>query len=186
MIAVAMWQAMSSHRMFVAIRPPEDVAEALLDTMENIPGARWQDADNLHITLRFVGEVDRHTADDLETALESVLFAPFPLNIEGVGHFEGSRRAKAIWARVAPSGPLDELQMRVEMACRRAGLPPETRKFVPHVTLARLNSGSGPIGDWLLANGTLNLGPWTVRDFSLFESDLTPNGAIYSEITKFP
>ncbi|WP_120078173.1 RNA 2',3'-cyclic phosphodiesterase [Aurantiacibacter odishensis] len=177
---------MASRRLFVALRPPEDVAEALLDTMEGIPGARWQDADNLHVTLRFVGEVDRHTAEDLATALESLLFAPFPIRIYGVGHFEGKGRARAVWARVAPSTELDLVQMRVEMACRRAGLPAETRRFIPHITLARLNSGSGFIGDWLHANGALSLGPWQVDGFSLFESDLTPNGAIYSEITKFP
>ena len=178
--------SMSSRRLFVALRPPEDVAEALLDTMEGVPGARWQDADNLHVTLRFVGEADRHMAADLHTSLESVLFDPFPIAIEGVGHFEGNRRPRAVWARIAPNSALDELQMRIEMACRRAGLPPETRKFTPHITLARLNSGSGPIGDWLYAHGMLKLGPWQVDSFTLFESDLTPNGAIYSEVTKFP
>lgn len=178
--------SMSSRRLFIALRPPEDVAEALLDTMEGVPGARWQDADNLHVTLRFVGEVDRHTAADLATALESVTFAPFPIRISGVGHFEGKGRARAIWARIAPNAELDLLQMRVEMACRRAGLAAETRKFTPHITLARLNSGSGFIGDWLQANGALDLGPWQVRGFSLYESDLTPNGAIYTEIMKFP
>ena len=177
---------MSSRRLFIALRPPEDMAEALLDTMEGISGASWQDADNLHVTLRFIGEVDRHTAADVETALESLTFAPFPVAISGVGHFEGNKRPKAIWARVAPDPRLDELQMRVEMACRRAGLRPETRKFVPHVTLARLNSGSGMIDDWLLRHGTLRLGPWTVDRVSLYESDLTPNGAIYSEVAKFP
>lgn len=177
---------MSSRRLFVALRPPEDVADALLDTMEGIPGARWQDADNLHVTLRFAGEVDRHMAADLHTALEGVVFSPFPIAIAGVGHFEGNRRARAIWARIAPNAALDELQMRIETACRRAGLPAETRKFTPHITLARLNSGSGPIGDWLYANGRLKLGPWQVDGFSLFESDLTSNGAIYSEVTKFP
>ena len=177
---------MSSRRLFIALRPPEDVAERLLDTMEGISGARWQDADNLHITLRFIGEVDRHVAADVETALEGLTFPPFALAISGVGHFEGNRRAKAIWARVAPNPHLDELQMRVELACRRAGLRPETRKFVPHITLARLNSGSGMIGDWLHRHGTLALGPWQATDFSLYESDLTPNGALYSEIRKFP
>ncbi|MFB0611064.1 RNA 2',3'-cyclic phosphodiesterase [Aurantiacibacter poecillastricola] len=177
---------MSSRRLFVALRPPEHIAEALLDMQEGIPGARWQDADNLHVTLRFVGEVDRHTAAVLECALADVHFAPFPLAISGVGHFEGNRRAKAIWARIAPSAALDELQMRVEMACRRAGLPAETRKFVPHITLARLNSGSGPIGDWLHEHGACSLGAWRVDRFSLYESDLTPNGAIYSEVTTFP
>jgi len=177
--------AMSSRRLFVAIRPPEPVAEALLDTQEGISGARWQDADNLHITLRFIGEVDRHTAADIESALDSVDFSPFPLSIAGVGQFAGKHRPKAVWARIEPSPALDELQMRVEMACRRAGLEPVTRKFVPHITLARLNAGSGPIDGWLAANGPLALGPWTADHFALFESDLTPNGAIYSELTRF-
>ncbi len=176
---------MSSRRLFVALRPPDRVAEALLDTMEGLPGARWQDADNLHVTLRFVGEVDRHMESDLTAALESVVFVPFSLRITGVGHFEGKGRARSIWARVAPGAELDLLQMRVEVACRCAGLAPETRRFTPHITLARLNSGSAPIGDWLQANGALSLGPWQADGFSLFESDLTPNGALYSEIIKF-
>lgn len=175
-----------TRRLFIALRPPEDVAEALLDTMEGISGARWQDADNLHITLRFIGEVHRHMEADLQTALEGVPFGPFPIAISGVGHFAGSKRARAIWARVAPSNDLDELQMRVELACRRAGLPAETRKFIPHITLARLNSGSGMIGGWLQQHGTLTMGPWNAEGFSLYESDLTLNGAIYSELYKFP
>lgn len=173
-------------RLFIALPLPSPVSEALLDIQEGIPGARWQDADNLHITLRFVGEVDRHMQADLVAALGDVAFTPFPLTIAGVGHFEGNKRARAVWARVAPSAALDELQMRVEMACRRAGLPAETRKFVPHVTLARLNSGSGPIGDWLAANGTLRPPSWQADRFSLYESDLTPNGAIYSPLARFP
>ncbi|MGB3796724.1 MAG: RNA 2',3'-cyclic phosphodiesterase [Alteraurantiacibacter sp.] len=177
---------MSSRRLFVALRPPDHVAEALLDTMEGISGARWQDADNLHITLRFIGEVDRHTQADVQTALADVIFAPFTIKISGVGHFEGRKRPNAIWARVLPSAQLDELQMRVEMACRRAGLPPLTRKFVPHITLARLNSGSGFVAGWLNRHGTLSPLPWPANRFSLYESDLTPNGALYSEVRKFP
>lgn len=175
-----------TRRLFIALPLPEPVTEALLDTQEGIAGARWVDAENFHITLRFIGEVDRHMTADLQTALGDVRFAPFPLSISGVGHFEGSKRPSGIWSRVAPSAALDELQMQVETACRRAGLPAETRKFVPHVTLARLNSGSAPIGDWLHANGALSLGPWRVEGFSVFESDLTPNGSIYSEVTKLP
>ena len=176
---------MSSRRLFVALPLPEQVKERLLDTMEGLPGARWQDADNLHITLRFIGEVDRHTHRDIASALGDVTVRPFPIEIAGVGHF-GEKRARAIWARVVPSYELTDLQHRVENACRRAGLPAETRKFIPHVTVARLNASSGPIGDWLAANGALSCRPWPVEGFALFESDLTPNGAIYTEISRFP
>ncbi len=150
-----------------------------------VNGARWQDADNLHITLRFIGEVDRHSFDDVVTALESVSFRPFTTRLEGVGHFETRSRAKAIWARVEHSAELADLQYSIEMACRRAGLPAETRKFVPHVTVARLNNSSAPVGLWLAKHGALSLGPWPVRGFDLFQSSLTENGAIYSKITSF-
>ena len=177
---------MSQRRLFVALRLPESVCDALLDTMEGVAGARWQDADNLHITLRFIGEVDRHQADDVISALECVPFRPLPVAIDGVGHFDGAKRAKAIWAKVTPSPALADLQHSVEMACRRAGLLAETRKFIPHVTLARLNSGSAAIGGWLATHSRLSLGPWTADSFALFESDLTPQGPLYTQIASFP
>lgn len=177
---------MSTRRLFVALRPPEAVCEALLDTMEGVVGARWVDADNLHITLRFIGEVDRHLLADVETALAGVPFAAFDLALASVGHFEGKRHPRAIWAGVIPSAALAQLQHSVEMACRRAGLAPQTRKFTPHVTLAYLNAGSGPIGGWLAQHGDLALGRWRVERFSLFESNLTPQGALYNEIAEFP
>ncbi|APE28372.1 RNA 2',3'-cyclic phosphodiesterase [Aurantiacibacter gangjinensis] len=175
-----------TRRLFVALGLPDRVSEPLLDAMEGVPGARWQDADNLHITLRFIGEVDRHLEADIVAALSSIAFLPLEVRLSGVGHFEGAKRARAIWAAVEPNGELDLLQMRVEMACRRAGCAPVTRKFVPHVTLARLSAGSGPLESWLHANGKLAPPAWTARSFSLFESDLTPNGPIYTEIQQFP
>ncbi len=175
-----------THRLFIALPLPAAIRDALLDTQEGIIGARWQEADDLHLTLRFIGEVDRHLFADIATALESVPFRPFPLAISGVGHFERKGHGKAVWAGVAPSPALEDLQHSVEMACRRAGLPAKRARFVPHVTIARLNSGSGPIGDWLAANGDLAAGPWTVAGFSLWESDLTANGAIYSRLLDYP
>lgn len=172
-------------RLFVALPLPEDIREALLDPMERVPGARWQDADNLHITLRFIGEVSRHEVDDLTIALAQVGWRDFPLSLRGVGHFETKGRAAAIWARVLDSPELAELQSRIEQACRRAGLPAETRKFIPHVTLARLNRSSGEIGGWLAQHGGLALGPWQADAFALFESHLVPGGSIYQEILRF-
>ncbi len=176
---------MPTYRLFAALRPPESVCDALLDTMEGIPGARWQDADNLHITLRFIGEVDCHQYADVMTALESVPLRPFPIRIAGVGYFEGKRRPSAIWARIETGNALRDLQHSIEMACRRAALSAETRKFIPHITLARLNSGSGPIVGWLSRHGDLSIGPWQAEAFSLFASSLTSKGAIYEEISRF-
>lgn len=175
-----------TQRLFLALAPPPAITEALLDLQEGLSGARWVDSDNFHLTLRFVGEIDRHAADDLETALECLSFAPFTLELCGVGHFEGKGRAKAIWAGLRPSSALDELQHRSEIACRRAGLAPETRKFIPHITLARLNSASGFVGEWLAQHDALQLGPWPVESFALFASELTPNGPIYRQLRRFP
>src|SRR5436190_23130338 len=120
------------HRLFIAIRPPGPVRDRLIDAMEGIEAARWVDEENLHLTLRFVGEVERPMANDLAAALGRVAAAPFALTIDGVGHFDkrnryGSR-PRALWARVPRSGPLRELHARVERACVDAGLGPEPRR----------------------------------------------------------
>jgi 2'-5' RNA ligase len=173
-------------RLFVALPLPDAVRDALLDPMEGLAGARWQDADNLHITLRFIGEVDRHQADDIACALAQVTVRDFVVELAGVGHFERKGHATAIWARVMASRELSELQASVEYACRRAGCEAEGRKFVPHVTLARLNRTSGDITGWLARNEGLSLGPWHTSGFALYESCLAPGGSIYNEIAHFP
>lgn len=172
-------------RLFAALPLPESITDPLLDTMEALEGARWQLADNLHITLRFIGEVDARQADDVVLALSQVRFANFSLEIAGVGHFERKGRANAIWARVVPGEALTRLQQSCELACRRAGLAAETRKFLPHVTIARLNRSSGDIAPWLARHETLALGPWRAGEFALYESHLSDHGANYTIIERF-
>ena len=109
------------HRLFVALRPPEDIRDALIDTMEGIDGARWQFDEQLHLTLRFAGEVDARTADDLANALSQVSMEPFALAIRGVGTFDKKGRVTSLWAGVAPCEPLAILQRRIERACQRGG-----------------------------------------------------------------
>jgi 2'-5' RNA ligase len=174
------------HRLFVAIRPPAAVLDALVDTTDGIDGARWQGEDQLHLTLRFVGEVERPVANDLAEALAQVEAAPFGLQIAGTGHFERKGRPHAVWARVLPSAGLDLLHGRVERACQAAGLPRETRRFVPHVTLARLSGGAGPIAPWLADTGTLTVPRWSVDSFTLYESHLNKGGSIYQPVVDYP
>ena len=178
------------HRLFIGIRPPEPVRETLLDTMEALDGARWIDDDNLHLTLRFVGAVERPVANDLAEALGRVEARRFELCIAGTGAFDRSRRHQsyphAVWARVPLTEPLEALRQKVERACELAGLGRETRRFTPHVTLARLNRSTGEIGDWLAAWGDLAAGPWAVEEFVLFESHLGHTGAHYEEVVRYP
>lgn len=173
------------HRLFVAIRPPEDVRDRLVDTMEALPGARWQDDEQLHITLRFVGEVDTPLANDLAAALGKIEAEPFELVLDGVGHFETRNRPRAIWAQVAESEPLMLLQRKVERACRSVGLAPETRRYHPHVTIARVNRSTADIASWISEHGQLRTRPFCVDSFALFESELGSAGATYRAVARY-
>lgn len=175
-------------RLFVAIAMPEEIAIRLSVVMGGLDGARWVDPDDLHLTLRFVGEVGRGSAGDLAAAL-SVLHAPaFPLRLSGFGQFGSGRRVRALWAGVEPQPALELLQRRVEAAARRAGQPAETRRFVPHVTLARM-AGAVPgdaVADWISRRGAFSAGPFEVREAVLFESFPGRDGPHYERRLAVP
>lgn len=177
------------HRLFVGIRPPRAVRDSLLDAMEGIEAARWQDERQLHLTLRFVGEVETPVANDLAAALGHASVAPFELRIEGVGAFERRNRfggvPVAIWARVQPNDALEALRQKVERACETAGISRERRRFTPHVTLARLNRASGEIGHWLSTFSDLRVDGWGVEDFILYESHLGHEGAHHEPVAVY-
>lgn len=140
----------------------------------------------MHITLRFVGEVDARQADDVALALEDVRVEPLQLQIQGVGQFEsGSKRGRSVWARIVTTPALLDLQRRVERACQRAGLAPEGRKYLPHITLARLNAASGPAAHWLLRYQGLSLGPWVAEGFALYRSHMLDHGARYEKMALY-
>lgn len=174
------------HRLFIGIRPPENVRDALVDTMEALDGARWQDDEQLHLTLRFLGAVERPLAEDLAEALGEIAWPDFPLEIDGVSHFQRKGSATAIWARVVASEALEGLRQKIERACEGAGLERETRRFTPHITIARLGRNSGPLGNWLARYGGLRAGPWPAERFILFESHLSPGGAQYETVFEYP
>nr|WP_202390227.1 RNA 2',3'-cyclic phosphodiesterase [Tsuneonella aeria] len=172
--------------MFLGLRPPAPVRDALLAAQCGVDGARWQDEDQLHLTLRFIGEIDHRGADDLGAALGSVMGDAFDLAIRGAGHFERKGRPSALWAAIAPSDGLLTLHRRVASACRAAGVPPDSKSFVPHVTLARLGGHSTGAGEWLARHGALSAPPWPVTSFRLYESTLAPTGSRYTTLAKWP
>ena len=173
------------HRLFIGLSPPEPVRDLLLDAMEGIEGARWVDEENLHLTLRFVGEVERPAANELAGRLGRIEAHAFPLRVDGVGHFERRGMTTPRWARVPESAPLETLRQKVERACDSAGLGRETRRFTPHVTLARLNRATGEIGRWLASFGDMRA-EWQVSRFTLFESHLGHTGAHYEAVAEYP
>lgn len=172
-------------RLFVAIRPPDPIRHALAGAMGGIEGARWQDDGQIHLTLRFCGEIESWQADDLHMQLSRIAFAPFPLAIAGTGCFEKKGRVHTLWAGLAPSAALSALQARVERACRQAGLEPESRSFTPHVTLARMALPGAAVAPWLADHALLATPPWQVDGFALYESTLTAKGARYTRLAEF-
>ena len=175
-----------THRLFVAIRPPLQVRELLMREMHGVEAARWQDDGQLHLTLRYAGELDRHQANDLAEALGKIAFDRFDLALRGTGAFERKGKVHTLWAGVDRSDPLDRLQSRIERICQTVGLPPEHRKFAPHVTLARLNASSGSVAPFLARTGGTSFGAWQVDGFGLYESHLRAGGSLYQEVEHYP
>jgi 2'-5' RNA ligase len=173
------------HRLFVAVRPPEEVRDLLIDAMDDSLDFRWQEDEQLHLTLRFVGEVDRPLAEDLAAALGQVRAAPFALRINGVGRFE-QRNSGALWAGVEPKEAPASLAAKVERACQHVGLEPERRAFHPHVTLARWKGRrSREVQSFLERKRALKSEPFEVREFILFESRLSRHGAHYEGVASY-
>ena len=176
-------------RLFVALRPPAPIRAALLDLMEGVPGARWQDDDQLHLTLRFIGEVDEAVGEDVAAALGQV-YAPAPVvRLAGTGRFVKGSRSGALWAGVAPADALQALHRKVDHACVRAGLPPEGRAFHPHLTLARLSGTAmrGPaVERWLADTAGLASKSFALGHLTLYQSHLGHAGAAYEPVMRWP
>jgi 2'-5' RNA ligase len=170
------------HRLFVAIRPPEMIRDLLIDAMDDSPDFRWQDEEQLHITLRFVGEVERPLADDLASALARIEAQCFSIRVNGVGRFE-QRNGGSLWAGLEPKAPLAALAAKVERASVAVGLEPERRAFHPHVTLARWKGRRTlEVADFLDRKRGLISEPFEVDEFILFESRLSRHGAHYEAV----
>ena len=174
------------HRLFVAIRPPEAIRDLLIDAMDDSPALRWVPDENLHLTLRFIGEVERPLAEDIAKALQRIRADAFLLRIAGVGRFD-QRNGGAVWAGVEPKAAVTSLAAKVDRACQAAGLEPEHRTFHPHITLARFRRGSKDAVDpFLRRNAALASEPFAVTGFTLFESRLSRHGAHYDAVAEFP
>lgn len=175
------------HRLFVALRPPNAIRGRLLGAMGGVPGARWQDDAQLHLTLRYIGEVEPHAAEDVALVLGSVRHAPVELRLDGCGVFDDSRgRPNAIWAGVSPREPLAALHRKVDAAIVRAGLEPERRAYLPHITLARMSGSAGPVDRWLAEHAALASEPFAIDAMVLYESRLGHGGASYKPVARYP
>ena len=166
-------------RLFTGLEIPPDVALNLSLIRGGLPGARWIDPENYHVTLRFIGDVEGHVADEVANALDRVHRPSFSLTLSGVGAF-GQKKPHAVWAGVAPSHDLNALQAEIERICQRLGVPTDPRKFTPHVTLARLrNSSPLEVAHYLSARGNFAAMPFRVGRFVLMSSRDSVGGGPY-------
>jgi len=173
-------------RLFTGVEIPPEIGEALGMLRGGLPGARWITPDNYHLTLRFIGDVDDVTAQEVALMLGRVRRGGFNLHLEGLMSF-GGRRPRAVVATVAPEPALLEAQAEQERLMQRIGLEPEGRKYTPHVTLARLrDSSSLDVADYLSARGYFRTAAFPVSRFVLFSSRASVGGGPYVVEASYP
>jgi 2'-5' RNA ligase len=173
-------------RLFTGVEIPSHIGEALSMLRGGLPGARWITPDNYHLTLRFIGDVDEVTAQEVALALGRVRRAPFELHMEGLTSF-GGKRPRAVVANVAPAQALLDAQAEQERLMQRIGLEPEGRKYTPHVTLARLrDSSSLDVAEYLSAHGYFRTAAFPVSRFVLFSARDSVGGGPYVVEAGYP
>lgn len=167
-------------RLFAALAIPDEIAQGLARRQTGLEGARWRTDEQLHITLRFFGEVREDVARDLDAELSSIGGAPFDMVLEGAGAFGEGGDIHTIWAGVADNPELRRLAKACETAARRAGLKPDGRNYRPHLTLAYLrHPDPAKVAAWIQANNLLKSPPIHVDRFGLYSSFLASDGAQY-------
>jgi 2'-5' RNA ligase len=173
-------------RLFTALEIPRNAAMSLSLLRGGLPGARWIDVENYHITLRFIGDVDGRTADEIVDRIDRIDRPEFQIRLDGIGSF-GSKKPHSIWAGVSPSPEMYALQAEIERICQRIGLPPDPRKFTPHVTLARLKSSRvEDVIHYLAGRGNFQTSTFTVPRFVLLSSRESVGGGPYLTEEIFP
>ena len=173
-------------RLFTGLEIPPAIGEALAMLRGGLPGARWIDPENYHLTLRFIGDVDDSVAHEVVSMLGRVRRKPFDLHFEGLTSF-GGRKPRAVVAAVAPAQALLETQAEQERLMQRIGLEPEGRKYMPHVTLARLReSSSRAVAEYLSTRGYFRTSSFRISRFVLFSSRASVGGGPYVVEDSYP
>jgi RNA 2',3'-cyclic 3'-phosphodiesterase len=168
------------YRLFVAIDLPEEINKTVEEIRGELPGARWVAADQFHLTLRFIGEVDEVLFRQIREALAGVGGNPFSLTLKGIGHFPPGKHARVLWVGMGESEELLKLQRKVERALIDAGIAPEARRFSPHITIARLKET--PAAKVLALeerHGGFETPAFPVEVFHLYSSTLSREGAVH-------
>ncbi|ADZ68880.1 RNA 2',3'-cyclic phosphodiesterase [Polymorphum gilvum] len=173
-------------RLFTGLEIPAQTGLHLSMLRGGLRGARWIDTENYHITLRFIGDIDDRTADEVADALARIRREPIEIRLNGLGSF-GNGRPHSIWARVEPSAQLAELQAEQERIIQRLRLPAERRKYMPHVTIARCRTSTNEdVAKWLMERGNFHAPTFTAGRFVLFSSKASTGGGPYLVEEAYP
>jgi 2'-5' RNA ligase len=168
-------------RLFVALDLPPELKTQLALLAGGIPGAKWVPAENYHLTLRFIGEVQNWRAQEVDEALAQIRARPFELALKGAGMFEKGGRVQSLWIGTERNDGLSFLQCKIETALQRIGLEPERRRFAPHVTLARTDKAAPEkLISWVQAHNLFRATPIMVEHFTLFSSQLGKQASVYT------
>jgi 2'-5' RNA ligase len=174
-------------RLFVGLDLPWELRQRLAGLGGGIPGARWVPEANFHLTLRFIGEVAAFEAEEIDHALAALRARPFALTLAGMGTFIKGGRDTQIWAGIARNPALDRLHSKVEQAVQRAGMAPERRRFIPHVTLARLdNAVPAKVAAFVQTHNLFRAEDIAVERFCLFSSRLGKEASVYTAEVAYP
>jgi RNA 2',3'-cyclic 3'-phosphodiesterase len=172
-------------RLFTALEIPSEIGQSMAQLRGGLPGARWIDPENYHLTLRFIGDIDDALAEEIADMLGQVARRAFSLRIDGLDSF-GGNKPRAVVAAVQPVTQLVDLQAEHERIMQRAGLQPE-RKYRPHVTLARLrDTSSRQVADFLAIKQPFRLPPFSVSRFVLYSSRSSVGGGPYVVEAGYP
>ncbi len=173
-------------RLFTALQLPADIAAEIAQFRGGLPGARWIEPSDYHITLRFIGDIGLQLAREINSELSHIDHAGISIQINGLDSF-GGKSPRAIFAGVKPSAALSTLQEANERAVRRAGVSPETRKFQPHVTIARLrNIAPAAVADYFYARSTVQSWRFEAEEFALLSARESTGGGPYRVEAVYP
>jgi 2'-5' RNA ligase len=173
-------------RLFTGLEVPPETVQELSALRGGLPGARWVEPENYHVTLRFIGDVNDAAAREVASVLAQVRRGPFEISLDGL-HAFGGRKPRAVVALVPTTRPLMELQVEHERLIQRVGLEPEGRKYTPHVTLARLRDASNrQVADYLATRSPLRTAPFAIRRFVLYSARASVGGGPYVVEAAYP
>jgi RNA 2',3'-cyclic 3'-phosphodiesterase len=173
-------------RLFTALELPEAIVSQLALARGGVVGARWLEPEDYHVTLRFIGDIDARAARDIAETLGDIRRPKTPVGFQGLSWF-GGVKPRSLIAKVKADPVLMELQAEQERRLRRVGVDPETRKYTPHVTLARLRGvAQAAVADYLAAHGALLAEPFTAESFVLYSAREGSGGGPYVVEAAYP